>query len=391
MDRFKEKVLELHKKNTGKLSVLPNVSIHTQNDLSMAYTPGVAIPCLEIENNPDLAKTYTIKGKMVAIITDASAVLGLGSISPSASLPVMEGKSLLLHQFSNIQAYPLALDTKDPDKVIETIKILAPNFSAIMLEDISAPNCVYIEEKLQNILDIPVFHDDQHGTAIVLLAALINALKVVNKKPEDIQVVVSGLGAAGSAIIKLLNVFGIKNIYGYDILGVASKKHMDQYHFVIQSLIKDSKLKLDNKAKDLKDLLKDKDVFIGVSGKDILKAYMIKEMTNDPIIFAMANPHPEIDPSLAKAAGARIIGTGRSDYPNQINNVLVFPGLMKAVLKSNIKLISDDIKITTAKAIASMVKDQDLNEENILPNIFDIEVVSTIDKAITQLIKKGLK
>lgn len=389
MPDFKEKVLKLHRKNKGKLDILPNIEIKTQEDLSMAYTPGVALPCLEIDKDLNLAYDYTIKGKTVAIITDASAVLGLGTISPEASLPVMEGKSLLLHQFSGIQAYPLALDTRDPDKIIETIRLLAPNFSAIMLEDISAPNCVYIENQLQTLLDIPVFHDDQHGTAIVLCAALINALKVVHKEINDVKVVVSGLGAAGSAIIKLLNVLGIKEVYGYDILGVVSDKHLNQYNEVIKSLISENKLQVDNQANDLKDLLKDKDIFIGVSAKDILKPEMIKEMNRDSVIFAMANPDPEIDPLAAKEAGAKVIGTGRSDYPNQINNVLVFPGLMKGVLKAKIKTITDEIKLTTAKAIASMVKDDDINEENILPNIFNKDVVLTIEESIIKTVKKG--
>lgn len=389
MPDFKEKVLKLHRKNKGKLDILPNIEIKTQEDLSMAYTPGVALPCLEIDKDLNLAYDYTIKGKTVAIITDASAVLGLGTISPEASLPVMEGKSLLLHQFSGIQAYPLALDTRDPDKIIETIRLLAPNFSAIMLEDISAPNCVYIENQLQTLLDIPVFHDDQHGTAIVLCAALINALKVVHKEINDVKVVVSGLGAAGSAIIKLLNVLGIKEVYGYDILGVISDKHLNQYNEVIKSLISENKLQVDNQANDLKDLLKDKDIFIGVSAKDILKPEMIKEMNRDSVIFAMANPDPEIDPLAAKEAGAKVIGTGRSDYPNQINNVLVFPGLMKGVLKAKIKTITDEIKLTTAKAIASMVKDDDINAENILPNIFNKDVVLTIEESIIKTVKKG--
>lgn len=389
MPDFKEKVLQLHRQNKGKLDVLPNINVHNQTELSMAYTPGVAIPCLEINQNKALAYEYTMKGKTVAIITDGSAVLGLGQLSPEASLPVMEGKSLLLHQFSSIQAYPLALDTKDPDKIIETICLLAPNFSAIMLEDISAPHCVYIENTLQKKLDIPVFHDDQHGTAIVVCAALINALKVVKKDIKDIKVVVSGLGAAGCAIIKLLNTIGVNHIYGYDLLGVASTKHKEQYHFVIQSLINDRILKLDEKAKNLHELLIDKDVFIGVSAKGVLKPKMIKSMASNPIIFAMANPEPEIHPEDALQAGAKIVGTGRSDFPNQINNVLVFPGLMKGVLKARVQTITDEIKITTAKAIASLIDDAELNENHILPSIFDQTVVSTIEKAIIETVKKG--
>ncbi|QWB99914.1 NADP-dependent malic enzyme [Mycoplasmatota bacterium] len=388
MTDFKEKVLDLHKRNTGKLDILPNVSLASQDDLSMAYTPGVALPCLEIKKDINKAYEYTIKGKTVAIVTDGSAVLGLGNIGPEASLPVMEGKAALLHQFSGIQAYPIALKTQDPDTIIQTIKLLEPNFSAIMLEDISAPNCVYIESRLQKEIDIPVFHDDQHGTAIVVLAALINSLKIVDKKIEDIKVVVTGLGAAGSAIIKLLHKLGVKHIYGYDLMGVVKKSNYNNYNFVIKQLIDDSILSYDDVSNDLEELLHKKDVFIGVSAKDILKPSMIQHMNDDPIVFAMANPDPEILPDLAKKAGVKIIGTGRSDFPNQINNVLVFPGLMKGVLKSKVKTIHDDIKIAAAKAIAQMVPSESLSEENILPNIFNKAVVKEIENAILSTIKK---
>ncbi|QLY40402.1 NADP-dependent malic enzyme [Hujiaoplasma nucleasis] len=388
MSDFKEKVLNLHKKNTGKLEILPNVKLTSIEDLSMAYTPGVAIPCLEIKNDKNKAYDYTMKGKTVAIITNGSAVLGLGNIGPVASLPVMEGKSALLHEFSGVQAYPLALDSQDPEILIQTIKLLSPNFSAIMLEDISAPNCVTIERRLQEELDIPVFHDDQHGTAIVVSAALINALKVVGKNMGDIKVLVSGLGAAGSAIIKLLNKLGVKHIYGYDLLGVLNKEKYNQYNYVIKELL-DLNIVQSSQASSLKDLIKNTDVFIGVSAKDILKEDMIALMNPDPIIFAMANPDPEILPEVAIKAGAKIIGTGRSDYPNQINNVLVFPGLMKGVLSSKIKTITDQVKIVTAKAIASMVKEDELSVHHILPNIFDKNLVSTIEKAIKDQIKKG--
>ena len=390
MADFKEKVLELHRINKGKLDIIPNVNLNTPDDLSMAYTPGVALPCIEIKNDPLKAYEYTLKGKTVAIVTDGSAVLGLGNIGPLASLPVMEGKSALLYHFSGIQAFPLALDTQDPEEIIKTVKMISPNFSAIMLEDISAPNCVTIESRLQEELDIPVFHDDQHGTAIVVSAALMNALKVVKKDMNHISVVVSGLGAAGSAIIKLLNILGVKEIYGYDLMGVVKKEKYSNYNPVIKNLIDQEKLKYSN-ASDLQELLIDKDVFIGVSAKDILKPSMIKQMSKDPIVFAMANPDPEIRPDLAIEAGVRIIGTGRSDYPNQINNVLVFPGLMKGVLSSKIKNINDDIKVTTAKAIADLVKDDELSDINILPNIFDKRVVEAINSAIIETTKKGLK
>ncbi|MCF7924349.1 MAG: NADP-dependent malic enzyme [Candidatus Izimaplasma sp.] len=382
MSKFKDKSLNLHKKNIGKLDILPNIKLNTKNDLSLAYTPGVSYPCLEIKKDKQKAYLYTTKGKTVTIITDGSAVLGLGNIGPEAALPVMEGKSALLYHFSGVQAVPLALDTQDPEEIIKTAKLISPNYSAIMLEDISAPNCVEIEKRLQKELDIPVFHDDQHGTAIVVSAALINALKVVKKDINTIKVVVSGLGAAGSAIIKLLTKLGVKEIYGYDILGVVNKNKYDKYDSLVKSLIDGKYLLTNNSANDLGDLLENKDVFIGVSAKNILKPNMIKKMNKDSIIFAMANPDPEIIPELAKKAGARIVGTGRSDYPNQINNVLVFPGLMKGVIENKIRSITDDIKIITVKAIANLVKEEALSEENILPDIFDKRVVTSIVEAI---------
>jgi malate dehydrogenase (oxaloacetate-decarboxylating) len=389
MANFKEKVLELHKKNTGKIDVLPNVNINHLDDLSMAYTPGVALPCIEIQKDPAKAYDYTIKGKVVAIVTDGSAVLGLGNIGPMAALPVMEGKAALLHQFSGVQAFPLTLDTQDPDEIIRIVQMVSPNFSAIMLEDISAPNCVYIEKQLQEKLDIPVFHDDQHGTAIVVSAGLINALKVVGKKINEIKVLVCGLGAAGSAIIKLLNKLGVKEIYGYDLMGVVKQEKYAHYNPVVKDLIDHKQLLCNENSNDLSDLIKDKDVFIGVSAKNILSKAMVSSMAKDPIIFAMANPDPEILPEIALNAGAKIVGTGRSDYPNQINNVLVFPGLMKGVLKAKLNNITDDIKITAAKAIANLVPKNALSTNNILPNIFDKNVVKAIETSIYEIEKKA--
>ncbi|MDT8337168.1 MAG: malic enzyme-like NAD(P)-binding protein, partial [Candidatus Izemoplasmatales bacterium] len=326
MNDFREKTLALHRKNTGKLDIIPNVRLDNKDDLSLAYTPGVAIPCLEIAKDKRKAYEYTMKGKTVAIVTDGSAVLGLGKIGPEAALPVMEGKSALLYKFSKIQAMPICLDTYDEEEIIKTVKYLAPNFSAIMLEDIQAPKCVYIEDVLQRDLDIPVFHDDQHGTAIVVSAALINALKVVNKNIENVSIVVSGSGAAGSAVIKLLNRLGAKNIYNYNILGVVNKNKYNQYDVVVKDLIDQNLIKTDETIDSLASLIKDKDVFIGVSAKNILTKAMVKSMNKDSVVFALANPDPEINQELAKEAGARVIGTGRSDYPNQINNVLIFPG-----------------------------------------------------------------
>jgi malate dehydrogenase (oxaloacetate-decarboxylating) len=389
MEKFKNDVLNLHKKNIGKLDILPNVSLETTNDLSMAYTPGVAIPCLEIAKDKTLAYEYTIKGKTVAIITDGSAVLGLGKIGPEASLPVMEGKSALLYKFSKIQAMPLAIDSYDPEEIIKTVKLISPNFSAIMLEDISAPKCVYIEEVLQRDLDIPVFHDDQHGTAIVVSAALINALKVVKKDLESVKIVVTGSGAAGSAVIKLLNKLGARNIYNYNAQGIVKKIDYEQYDNVVKDLIDKGYIISDNNYHSLEELMKEKDVFIGVSAKNILSKAMVESMNKDAIIFALANPDPEIIPSLALAAKAKIVGTGRSDFPNQINNVLVFPGLMKGALKARARSITDEMKIIACKTLASLVKDEDLSEENILPGIFDERVPEVIAKAIFDAVKKA--
>jgi malate dehydrogenase (oxaloacetate-decarboxylating) len=389
VDDFKQKTLDLHKKNIGKLDIKPNVELNSKIDLSMAYTPGVALPCLEIAGDKDKAYLYTIKGKTVAIVTDGSAVLGLGKIGPEAALPVMEGKSALLYQFSKIQAMPICLDTFDEDEIIKTVKYLAPNFSAIMLEDISAPKCVRIESVLQEELDIPVFHDDQHGTAIVVGSALLNALKIVKKSINEISVVVSGSGAAGSAIIKTLNRLGVSKIFNYNILGVVSKNKYPQYDWVVQKLIDDDYIVTDNDSKSLSELIKGKDVFIGVSAKNLLKEDDVKSMNEDAIVFALANPEPEINPLIAKSAGARIVGTGRSDFPNQINNVLVFPGLMKGALKARARSITDEMKITACRTLADLVSDNDLSEEFILPDIFDLRVVDAIAEAVYQAVKKG--
>lgn len=389
MDDFKTKTLELHSKNIGKLDVLPNVSLNTKDDMSLAYTPGVAIPCMEIFNDKSKAYELTTKGKTVAIVSDGSAVLGLGKIGPEAALPVMEGKSALLYKFSNIQAVPICLDTFSEKEIIKTVKYLAPNYSAIMLEDIQAPKCVYIEEVLQKDLDIPVFHDDQHGTAIVVGAALINALKVVNKEISKVKIVVSGTGAAGSAIIKILNKIGAKNIFNYNLLGVVDQEKYNQYDFVVKKLIDDSYIVTNHNQKSLADLMKEADVFIGVSAKNIVTEAMVKSMNKDSIVFALANPDPEIHPEIAKKAGARIIGTGRSDFPNQINNVLVFPGLMKGVLKARVRSITDDIKLTALKALADLVDTSSLSDTFILPDIFDKRVVDAISEAIQNKIKKA--
>ena len=385
----KEDVLNLHSKHIGKLDILPNVNLDSKADLSMAYTPGVALACLEISQDKSKAYDYTLKGKTVAIVTDGSAVLGLGKIGAEASLPVMEGKSALLHKFSGIQAMPIAIDSYDSEDIIKTVKLIAPNFSGIMLEDISAPKCVYIEEILQKDLDIPVFHDDQHGTAIVVSAALINALKVVKKKIGEIRIVVTGSGAAGSAVIKLLNKIGAKNIYNYNIDGYVSKNNYSQYDEVVKSLIDNNFINSEENYNSLAEVVKDSDVFIGVSAKNILSIDMVKSMANDAIIFALANPDPEIMPNLAIEAGARIVGTGRSDFPNQINNVLVFPGLMKGALKARARSITDEMKMIACKTLASLIEDKDLFENNILPDIFDERVPIIIAEAVYKAVKKA--
>lgn len=389
MSDFREKTLDLHKKNIGKLDIIPNVKLENKDDLSLAYTPGVAVPCLEIAKDKQKAYEYTMKGKTVAIVTDGSAVLGLGKIGPEAALPVMEGKSALLYKFSKIQAMPICLDTYDEEEIIKTVKYIAPNFSAIMLEDIQAPKCVYIEDVLQRDLDIPVFHDDQHGTAIVVSAALINALKVVKKNIENVNIVVSGSGAAGSAVIKLLNRLGAKNIYNYNILGVVNKNKYNQYDVVVKNLIDQKLIKTNETIESLETLIKGKDVFIGVSAKNILTKKMVESMNKDSIVFALANPDPEIIPELAKEAGAKVIGTGRSDYPNQINNVLIFPGLMKGALQARARSITDEMKIVACKTLANLVTDDILSENCILPDIFDKRVVDVIANAVYKAVKKG--
>ncbi|MDD3712298.1 MAG: NADP-dependent malic enzyme [Candidatus Izemoplasmatales bacterium] len=389
MDDFKEKVLALHMKNGGKLDIVPNVELDDREDLSLAYTPGVAIPCEEIAKDKSLAFKYTTKGKTVAIVSDGSAVLGLGKIGPEAALPVMEGKSALLYKFSGIQAVPICLDTYDSEEIIKTVKYIAPNYAAIMLEDIQAPKCVYIENILQETLSIPVFHDDQHGTAIVVSAALLNALKVVKKDIAKVKIVVSGSGAAGSAIIKLLNILGAKKIYNYNILGVVKKSNYHLYDEVVKDLIDRRLIISGDEYSNLDELIKEKDVFIGVSAKNILTETMVRNMNSESIVFALANPEPEIDPHLAKKAGAKVVGSGRSDFNNQINNVLVFPGLMKGALKSRAKSITDEMKLAACMALSKMVKDKDLNVDNILPNIFDKDVVDVIATAVSEEVKKA--
>lgn len=382
---FNKESLIMHKKNKGKLEIKSKVPINSYRDLSIAYSPGVAAPCMEIKDDIDLVYEYTSKGNMVAVVTDGSAVLGLGNIGSQAGLPVMEGKAILFKEFADIDAIPICLASQDVEDIILTVKNIAPTFGGINLEDISAPRCFEIEERLRKELDIPVFHDDQHGTAVVVLAAIINSLKIVNKDKERVSIVINGAGAAGVSIAKLLISDGFKDII------LCNRKGILKYDDYSLDKYKKEIAKITNPRKiegSLKDALINADIFIGVSTSDILEVEDVKSMNNDPIILAMANPNPEIMPEDAKLAGARIIGTGRSDYPNQVNNVLVFPGIFKGALSIRAKDINERMKLAAAYAISNCIKDEDLNEENILPSIFDKSVVNVIAEAVSKAAKE---
>lgn len=365
------------------------VPMDTMEDLSMAYTPGVAQPCREIHNNPETVYDYTWKGNSVAVVSDGTAVLGLGDIGPAAGLPVMEGKSILFKKYANIDAVPLCIDTKDPQEIIKFCKQIAPTFGGINLEDISAPRCVEIERTLKKELDIPVFHDDQHGTAIVVTAALVNALKVVDKKPEDVTVVVSGTGAAGSSIIHMIHDLGVKEIYGFNINGIVIKDDYDKYDFLTQELTEITNKS--NKRMTMAEAVKEADVFIGVSAPGLLTKEMVQSMKEKPIVFAMANPEPEIKYHDAVDAGAAVVGTGRSDFPNQINNVLAFPGLFRGALDVHATKITEGMKLAAAKGLASLVNDEELNKDYIIPRATDARVAVTVAKAVSdQAIKEDV-
>ncbi len=381
---IKKRSLELHLKHRGKISVESKIKIENNDDLSLAYSPGVAEPCMRIKNNPSDIYKYTSKGNMVAVITDGSAVLGLGNLGADASLPVMEGKAILFKEFADVDAFPICLKTQDTEEIISIIKNISTSFGGINLEDISSPKCVTIERRLKEELDIPVFHDDQHGTAIVSTAALINACRLSGKKIEDLEVVLSGTGAAGSSIARILKDVGVKHVYGYNIDGVVLNNKYEKYSFVLKELIDEVILTIPNNIKEdsLEELLKNKDVFIGVSAKDIVTKDMIKSMNKDPFIFAMANPDPEINPKDAIDAGAFIVGTGRSDYPNQINNVLAFPGIFRGALDSRAKNITDSMKLSAAKAIAYLIKDSELTREYIIPSPFDKRVAKVVSEEV---------
>lgn len=382
-----EKSLELHEKNKGKIEVISKVAVTSKEELSLAYSPGVAEPCRRIaENKADVYK-YTSKGNMVAVISDGSAVLGLGNIGAEAALSVMEGKAILFKEFAGVNAFPICLDTQDTEEIIRTCKILAPSFGGINLEDISAPRCIEIETRLKEELDIPVFHDDQHGTAIVVTAGILNSYKLLKKDITKAKVVVCGAGAAGSSIIKMIKKLDVADILAIDIDGIIARDDENrEYNFLTTELSEITNK--ENLKGGLKEAIKGADIFIGVSAPGLLKPEMVKEMNKDSVIFAMANPTPEIMPEEALAAGAKIVGTGRSDYPNQINNVLAFPGLFKGALESGAKKITEEMKFATSQAIANLITDDELSTEYVIPSPFDPRVAETVAKAISDLVKK---
>lgn len=385
---YSELALEMHEKNKGKITVCSKVKVEDKDDLSIAYTPGVAAPCVEISKDEDLAYKYTSKGNMVGVVSDGSAVLGLGNIGASASIPVMEGKAILFKEFANVDAFPICLKTNDVDEIVNTVKLMEPVFGGINLEDISAPRCFEIEEKLKKELNIPVFHDDQHGTAIVLSAAIINSLKLINKKIEDLEIVINGPGAAGLAIAKMLISMGVKNIVLCGLNG-ALEEGMDDLNWAQEEMLKVTNIH--NEKGLLADVIKNKDVFIGVSGPNCVTKEMVATMNEKSIILAMANPTPEIMPDQAKEGGAYIVGTGRSDFPNQVNNVLAFPGIFRGALDVRATEINEEMKIAAANAIANSIKIEDLNSDNILPKSFDRDVAKNVAEAIKEAaIKTGV-
>ena len=379
-----EKALELHRQWNGKLETISKTPVKSREDLSYAYTPGVAEPCKVIAENKEEAYTYTMKANTVAVISDGSAVLGLGNIGPYAAMPVMEGKAVLFKEFGGVNAVPICLDTQDTDEIIKTVTYLAPGFGGINLEDISAPRCFEIEQRLKETLDIPVFLDDQHGTAIVVLAGIINALKVTGKKKEDCRVVVNGAGSAGIAITKLLLTYGFPNIIMCDKSGILSKQSAG-LNWMQEKMVEVTNLS--GETGSLADALKNTDIFVGVSAPGIVTKEMAASMNKDSILFAMANPVPEIMPDLAKEAGARIVGTGRSDFPNQINNVVAFPGIFKGALEGRASQITEEMKLAAANAIADLVPNDELNENNIMPEAFDPKVVQAVAEAVKSHIR----
>lgn len=378
-----EKALQMHKEWNGKLETTAKAHVNSREDLAIAYTPGVAEPCKVIAKDPEAAYTYTMKANTVAVVSDGSAVLGLGNIGALAAMPVMEGKCVLFKEFGGVNAVPICLDTQDTEEIIRSVVNIAPAFGGINLEDISAPRCFEIETRLKELLNIPVFHDDQHGTAIVVLAGIINALKVTGKKKEDCRVVVNGAGSAGVAITKLLLTYGFPHITMCDINGIISKDSPD-LNWMQKEMTKVTNL--EGRIGLLADALKGADIFVGVSAPNIVTPEMVASMNQDAILFAMANPVPEIMPDLAKAAGAKVVGTGRSDFPNQVNNVVAFPGIFKGALEGRATQITEEMKLAASNAIAGLVPEEELNENNILPEAFDPRVAETVSKAIKDLI-----
>ena len=378
-----EKALQMHEQWNGKLETAAKAHVNSREDLAIAYTPGVAEPCKVIAKDPEAAYKYTIKSNTVAVVSDGSAVLGLGNIGALAAMPVMEGKAVLFKEVGGDNAVPICLDTQDTEEIIKTVVNIAPAFGGINLEDISAPRCFEIEERLKELLDIPVFHDDQHGTAIVVLAGIINALKVTGKKKEDCRVVVNGAGSAGVAITKLLLTYGFEHITMCDINGIISSASPN-LNWMQKKMTEVTNL--ENKTGSLADAMCGADIFVGVSAPGIVTKEMVASMNSDAILFAMANPVPEIMPDLAKEAGARVVGTGRSDFPNQVNNVVAFPGIFKGALEGRATQITEEMKLATANAIASLVSDEELNENNILPEAFDSRVADVVSKAVKELI-----
>lgn len=379
-----EKALMLHEEWNGKLETTSKCTVKSREDLALAYTPGVAEPCKIIAKDKEAAYKYTIKSNTVAVISDGSAVLGLGNIGSYAAMPVMEGKAVLFKEFGGINAFPICLDTQNTEEIIKTIVHIAPAFGGINLEDISAPRCFEIEDRLKKLLTIPVFHDDQHGTAIVVLAGIINALKVVGKHKEECSVVVNGAGSAGIAITKLLLTYGFKHITMCDKVGILSKDTKD-LNWMQKEMM--NVTNLENKSGSLADALKNADIFVGVSAPGIVSAEMVSSMNKDAILFAMANPVPEIMPDVAKAAGAKVVGTGRSDFPNQVNNVVAFPGIFKGALEGRATQITEDMKLAAALAIAGLVDEKDLNEDNIMPEAFEPRVAQVVSDAVKAHIK----
>ncbi|MDQ0243196.1 malate dehydrogenase (oxaloacetate-decarboxylating) [Bacillus fengqiuensis] len=382
MSTLREEALKMHRENRGKLGVHSKVPVRNANDLSLAYSPGVAEPCLEIHEDESKAYEYTMKGNLVAVVSDGTAVLGLGNIGPKAAMPVMEGKALLFKSFADVDAFPICLDTTDPDKIVEVVKLLEPTFGGVNLEDIAAPQCFEIENRLRKACNIPIFHDDQHGTAIVTAAGLLNALKLVDKKIEDIRVVANGAGAAGVAIVKLLLHMGVKDVILCDTKGIIYEGRP-----VGMNPFKEEMARITNKEQKqgtLADALKGSDVFVGVSAAGAITKEMVRSMNDEPIIFAMANPVPEIMPQDAKEAGALVVGTGRSDFPNQVNNVLAFPGIFRGALDVQASEINEDMKLAAVHAIAGLISDEDLHADYVIPDPFDRRVAAHVAAAVAQ-------